>query len=59
LTAVVKAVFRGHAKICLVCPDSGDDRGGEPSLVEFIRSARDFDALDLGRAADRGRAVDL
>jgi antitoxin Phd len=33
-------------------------RGGEPSLVEFIRSAPDFDALDLGRAADRGRDVD-
>jgi antitoxin Phd len=34
-------------------------RGGEPSLVEFIRSAPDFDVLDFGRAADRGRDVDL
>jgi antitoxin Phd len=34
-------------------------RGGEPNLVEFIRSAPDFDALDLGRAADHGRDVDL
>ena len=34
-------------------------RGGGPNLVAFIRSAPDFDALDLGRAADRGRDVDL
>ena len=34
-------------------------RGGGPNLVEFIRSAPDFDALDLRRAADRGRDVDL
>ena len=34
-------------------------RGGGPRLVEFIRSAPDFDALDLERAEDRGRDVDL
>ncbi|MHB8692540.1 MAG: type II toxin-antitoxin system Phd/YefM family antitoxin [Solirubrobacteraceae bacterium] len=34
-------------------------RADDPSLVEFIRSAPDFDALDLHRAADRGRDVDL
>jgi hypothetical protein len=34
-------------------------RGGGPSLVEFIRAAPDFDALDLDRAADQGRDVDL
>jgi len=34
-------------------------RGGGPNLVEFIRSAPDFDTLDLGRAADHGRDVDL
>lgn len=34
-------------------------RGGGPSLIEFIRSAPDFDALDLGRAEDHGRDVDL
>jgi antitoxin Phd len=34
-------------------------RGGGPNLVEFIRSAPDFEALDLDRAADRGRDVDL
>lgn len=34
-------------------------RGGSPNLVEFIRSAPEFDALDLSRAEDRGRHVDL
>jgi prevent-host-death family protein len=34
-------------------------RGGGPSLVEFIRSGPDFDALDLGRAIDQGRDVEL
>jgi antitoxin Phd len=34
-------------------------RGDTPSLVEFIRSAPDFDLLDLGRARDRGRDVEL
>jgi antitoxin Phd len=33
--------------------------GKQPRLVEFIRSAPDFDLLDLGRAADRGRGIDL
>lgn len=33
--------------------------GGGPSLVEFIRSAPDFDALGLDRAEDRGRGVEL
>jgi antitoxin Phd len=34
-------------------------RGGGPSLVEFIRSAPDFDALDLDRPQDHGRDVEL
>ena len=34
-------------------------RGGEPSLVEFIRSGPDLDALHLDRGEDRGRDVDL
>ena len=34
-------------------------RGGGPSLVELIRSAPDFDALELGRTQDRGREIDL
>lgn len=34
-------------------------RGGGPSLLEFIRSAPEFDALDLNRAEDRGREAEL
>jgi prevent-host-death family protein len=34
-------------------------RGNGPSLREFIRSAPDFDLLDLERAGDRGRDVEL
>jgi antitoxin Phd len=34
-------------------------RGDRPSLVEFIRSAPDFDVLELDRADDRGRDVEL
>lgn len=34
-------------------------RGGGPNLVEFIRSAPDFDLLDLRRASDRGRDIEL
>lgn len=32
---------------------------GEPSLVDFIRQAPDFDLLGLERASDTGRQVDL
>jgi prevent-host-death family protein len=34
-------------------------RGSGPSLVEFIRTAPDFDKLELDRATDRGRDVEL
>jgi antitoxin Phd len=34
-------------------------RDHEPSLVEFIRSAPDFDLLDVDRAEDPGRDVAL
>lgn len=34
-------------------------RDGEPRLVDFIRSAPDFDVLELDRAQDRGRNVEL
>ena len=34
-------------------------RSGGPRLVELIRSAPDFDVLDLTRAEDRGRDVEL
>jgi antitoxin Phd len=34
-------------------------RGNETSLVDFIRAAPDLDALELDRAADHGRDVEL
>ncbi len=34
-------------------------RGDSPNLIEFIRSAPDLDTLDLDRATDRGRDVEL
>ena len=34
-------------------------RGHEPSLVEFIRSAPDFDLLEVDRTGDVGRDVAL
>jgi antitoxin Phd len=34
-------------------------RGSGPNLVEFIRIAPDFDKLELNRAPDRGRDVEL
>ena len=34
-------------------------RGNEPSLVEFIRAAPDFDVLQLDRNRDDGRDVEL
>jgi len=34
-------------------------RAGNPSLLQFIRSAPDFDLLDLQRAEDRGREIKL
>ena len=33
--------------------------GGGPTLVDFIRSAPDFDLLDLRRSSDQGRDVEL
>lgn len=34
-------------------------RGDESGIVEFIRAAPDFDALEIGRAGDAGRGVAL
>jgi antitoxin Phd len=34
-------------------------KGPEESLVDFLRSAPDFDLLDLRRASDRGREPTL
>ncbi|HET7127451.1 MAG TPA: type II toxin-antitoxin system prevent-host-death family antitoxin [Gaiellaceae bacterium] len=33
--------------------------GDEPDLLAFIRSAPDFELLELDRAADRGRDLEL
>lgn len=33
--------------------------GGRGDLVEFIRAAPDFDLLELPRASDRGRELEL
>ncbi len=51
-----------HGKDAVVVVSAEDYqrlRGEEPSLLEFIRSAPDFAALDLRRARDRGRDVEL
>lgn len=51
-----------HGKEAVVIVSAEDYRqlrGGEPRLVEFIRSAPDFDVLDLDRAEDRGRDIQL
>ena len=48
-----------EAVVVLSTEDYRRMRGGGPSLVEFIRSAPDFDALSLDRAEDRGRNVEL
>jgi antitoxin Phd len=55
-------VVTKHGKEAVVVVSAEDYRrlrGGGPSLVEFVRSGPDFDALDLGRAEDRGRDVSL
>jgi antitoxin Phd len=51
-----------HGKEAVVVVSAEDYRrlrGSGPSLVEFIRAAPDFDALELERAEDRGRDIDL
>ena len=55
-------VVTKHGKEAVVVVSAEDYRqlrGGGPSLVEFIRAAPDFDVLELDRADDRGRAIDL
>ncbi len=55
-------VVTKHGKDAVVVVSAEDYqrlRGSGPSLVEFIRSAPDFDLLDLDRASDRGRDVQL
>ena len=55
-------VVTKHGKEAVVVVSAEDYRqlrGGGPSLLDFIRSGPDFDALDLNRAEDRGRDVAL
>ena len=48
-----------EAVVIVSAEDYRQLRGGGPSLVEFIRSAPDFDVLDLERAEGSGREVEL
>ncbi len=48
-----------EAVVVVAAEDYRRLRGGGPSLVDFIRSAPDFDALELDRSKDRGRDLDL
>ena len=34
-------------------------RRSQPSLIDFIRTAPDFDELDLDRSSDHGRPIEL
>lgn len=55
-------VVTKHGKDAVVVVSAEDYKrlsGGEPSLVEFIRSAPDFELLDLRRVGDTGRDVEL
>jgi antitoxin Phd len=55
-------VVTKHGKDAVVVVSAEDYQrlsGGEPSLVEFIRSAPDFELLDLRRVTDTGRDVEL
>jgi len=55
-------VVTKHGKEAVVVVSAEEYRrlqGDRPTLVEFIRSAPDFDVLDLDRAGDRGRDVEL
>jgi antitoxin Phd len=55
-------VVTKHGKDAVVVVSAEDYKrllGNRPSLIEFIRSAPDFDLLDLDRAGDRGRDIEL
>jgi prevent-host-death family protein len=55
-------VVTKHGKDAVVVVSAEDYQrlsGSQPSLVEFIRSAPDFELLDLRRAGDTGRDVEL
>ena len=50
----------GRDAVVVVAAEEYDRLAGEePDLLAFIRSAPDFDLLELERAGDRGRELDL
>ena len=55
-------VVTKHGKEAVVVVSAEDYRrltGSRDNLVEFLRAAPDLDLLDLRRAADRGRELEL
>jgi len=55
-------VVTKHGKDAVVVVSAEDYQrlsGDEPSLIEFIRAAPDFELLDLRRVGDTGRNVEL
>ena len=48
-----------EAVVVVAAEDYRRLRDGAPSLVDFIRAAPDFDALELDRVRDLGRDIDL
>ncbi len=48
-----------EAVVVVAAEDYRRLRDGAPSLVDFIRAAPDFDALELDRVKDLGRDIDL
>jgi len=55
-------VVTKHGKDAVVVVSAEEYRrlkGPADNLIEFLRSAPDFDLLDLRRASDGGRAIEL
>ena len=48
-----------EAVVVVAAEDYRRLRDGAPSLVDIIRAAPDFDALELDRVRDLGRDIDL
>jgi antitoxin Phd len=49
----------GRPAVVVLSVEEYQQLRGQPSMVEFIRQAPSFDLLDLERASDAGRAVEL
>jgi antitoxin Phd len=49
----------GKAAVVVLSVEEYQRLRGRPSLLEFIRRAPSFDLLDLARASDQGRGIDL